>query len=279
MLIVLVLATAVFSMEHLDKRAYQIKEDFGVEPLSDGVLQYYYYIPCPTYSWFWAFHGWVPGEIVGAYFRIGDTSTGGWPPMDPGNCHTLESLRMLDFAGYGTIYPGLFTVEFDVYCSGRSQSPFMHLWNSGPVETVHGWNYILVEPPLPICPCCEYGLMHPSIAVTMTMVGTQASYPSIGLDNISTPIEYGCEMHDIGCLPAVYPRANCGEPEPAVHSGYIGTSPFHYWPPLAFVDGRDGTPDVSEFGFVEWVVTLYVGCGGPSGAKPITWSSIKSLYR
>ncbi|MFC1800203.1 hypothetical protein ACFL2Z_04775, partial [Candidatus Eisenbacteria bacterium] len=264
---------------HLEKRAYQMKEDFGSEPLYDGTLQYYYYIPCPTYSWFWAFHGWIPGDILGACFRIGDASTGGWPELDPGNCHTLEAIRMLDFAGYGTIYPGLFTVEFDVYCSGTSQSPFLHLWNSGPIETIHGWNYILVDPPVSICPCCESGLMNPSIGVIMTMVGEFAGYPDVGFDNISTPLESGCEMHDIGYMPALYPRANCGGAEPAVHSGYVGTSPFEFWPPIGFVDGRDVTPDCTEFGFVEWAMTVYIGCSGPSSAESSTWGSIKAMYR
>ncbi len=279
MLLVLLIATSVLSVEHLEKHAYQMRDDFGSEPLYDSALQYYYYIPCPTYSWFWAFSGWIPGDIVGAYFRIGDVSTGGWPELDPGNCHTLEAIRMLDFAGYGTVYPGLFTVEFDVYCSGTSQSPFLPLWNSGPVETSRGWNYILVDPPLSICPCCEYDLMYPSVIVTMTMVGTEAYYPAIGLDNISTPLGLGCEMHDISCLPAVYPRADCGGAEPAVHSGYVGLTPFEFWPPLGLLDGRDGTPDGSEFGFVEWVLTLYIGCSGPSGVETSTWGAIKAMYR
>ena len=279
MLIVLLLATSVFSMERLEKRAYQIKDDFGIEPFSDGALQYYYCIPCPTDSWFWSFYGWIPGDILGAYFRIGDMSTGGWPGLDPGSCHTLEAIRMLDFAGYGTVYPGLYTVEFDVYCSGTSQNPFLPLWNSGPVETHYGWNYIQIDPPLSVCSCCEYGAMYPSIAVTMTTVGDLAGYPAVGFDNICAPVESGCEMHDIGCLPAVYPRNQCGGANPRVHSGYVGLSPFQYWPPLGFTDGCDTTSDVSQFGFIEWVLTLYIGCRGPSGVESNTWGSIKAMYR
>jgi hypothetical protein len=280
MLIVLLLATSVFSMERLEKRAYQIKDDFGIEPFSDGALQYYYYIPCPTYSWFWSFSGWIPGDIIGASFRIGDLSTGGWPQLDPGNCHTLEAMRILDFAGYGTIYPGLFTVEFDVYCSGASQSPFSRLWNTGPIETHEGWNYIPVDPPLSICSCCEYDLMYPSIIVTMTMVGECAGgSPAVGLDNIGIPFETGCEMHDIGCLPVVYPRDQSGGIDPSVHSGYVGLSPFEFWPPLSFCDGLDTSGDCSQFGFVEWVLTLYLGCSGPSDVEPSTWGNIKAIYR
>ncbi len=278
-LFVSLLATSAFPVGHLEQHAFQMKEDFGVGPPYDNALQYYYYVPCPTDSWFWGFFGWVPGDILGACFRIGDVSTGGWSELDPGNCNTLEAMRILDFAGYGTIYPGLFTVEFDVYCSGTSQNPFTRLWNSGPAETRKGWNYIRIDPPLSVCSCCEYGLMYPNIAVTMTMVGQDAAYPYIGFDNICAPVESGCEMHDIGCLPAVYPRGQCGGPEPEVHSGYVGLSPFEFWPPLGFVDGCDTTADVSQFGFIEWVLTLYVGCSGPSGAEPSSWGSIKAMYK
>lgn len=280
LVMVLLLATSAFSIGHVEKRAYQMKEDFGSESLYDGALQYYYYIPCPTDSWFWGFFGWVPGDILGARFRIGDVSTGGWPELDPGNCHTLEAIRMLDFAGYGTVYPGLYTVEFDVYCSATSQSPLLPLWNSGPVETHYGWNYIQIDPPLPVCSCCEFDAMYPSIGVTMTTVGDLAGYPAVGFDNICAPVESGCEMHDIGCLPAVYPRNQCGGANPRVHSGYVGLSPFQFWPPLGFTDGCDTTSDpVSQFGFIEWVLTLYVTCGAPSGKESATWGSIKAMYR
>jgi hypothetical protein len=275
----LLLATPALSVEHLDKQVYQRSEDFGSEQLYDGALQYYYYIPCRTYSWFSALFGWDPGDILGACFRTGDVSTNGWRQLDPDNCHTLEAMRVLDFAGYGTVYPGLFTVEFDVYCSAVSQSPFVPLWTSGPVETHHGWNYIQVDPPLSVCPCCEYDFMYPSFIVTLTMVGEDAVFPAVGFDNIGTPVELGCEMHDAGCLPAVYPRDQCGGTDPRVHSGYVGLYPFQYWPPVGFLDGSYRTPDGSEFGFIEWVLTLYINCSGPSGVEPSTWGSIKSMYK
>ena len=60
--LVLVLASSAFALE---KKAYQMKEDFGTEPVYDGWINYYYYIPCPTYSWFWAYTGWDPGDVVG----------------------------------------------------------------------------------------------------------------------------------------------------------------------------------------------------------------------
>ena len=71
--LVLILATSAFGLE---KKAYQMREDFGMAPEYDGALQYYYYIPCPTYSWFWAFTGWVPGEVIGMGFAIGSQGTG-----------------------------------------------------------------------------------------------------------------------------------------------------------------------------------------------------------
>jgi hypothetical protein len=71
--LVLMLAPAAFA---LDEKAYQMSEDFRTEPLYDCTLNYYYYIPCPTYSWFWAFTGWTPGDIIGTCFSIGDQGTG-----------------------------------------------------------------------------------------------------------------------------------------------------------------------------------------------------------
>jgi hypothetical protein len=275
--LVLVLATSAFGFE---KKAYQIREDYGTEPLYDGAIQYYYYIPCPTYSWFWGFYGWDPGEILGMCFRIGDQGTGGWPILDPSTCHTLETFRFLDFAGYGTIYPGLFTIEIDVYCCAMSQNPFLHLWNSGPIEAHYAWNYVDVNYPdgISICPCCEYDFMYPRVIVTMTFTGTAGTYPQVGFDNIGTAIEEACEMHDYGCLPAVYPRDWCGGSDPRVHSGYVGTSPFEYWPPLGFCDGFDTTSDCSYLGFVEAAWRLYIICTEPTATEPSTWSNIKAMY-
>ena len=130
-------------------RAFQMKEDFGVEPLWECYLQYYYYIPCPTYSWFWAFTGPIPGEAMGTFFEIGDISTGTGAACDPEACHSLETVRIMDFAGYGTLYPGLFTIEMDIYCSDERGCPVgPRLWTSGPLETHFAWNYIDLEPPL-----------------------------------------------------------------------------------------------------------------------------------
>jgi hypothetical protein len=78
--LVLVTATTAFGLQ---KKAWQTKDDFGTVPTYDGALQYYYYVPCPTYSWFWAYTGWTPGDYVGMSFTIGDQGTGGNDPLDP----------------------------------------------------------------------------------------------------------------------------------------------------------------------------------------------------
>jgi hypothetical protein len=279
--LVLVFATSAFALE---KKAYQMRDDFGTEPLYDCTLNYYYYMPCPTYSWFWAYSGFTTGEIMGMCFNIGDQGTGGAPPCDPSLAQELEQIRILDFAGYGTVYPGLFTIEFDVYCAPEvccgPTHPFIHLWNSGPLETGFAWNYFLVDPPLCLTPCCLAPLpdCYPSIVVTATHTGTDGAYPAWGMDNISTAIEVGCLLHDYGCLPMIYPRNWCGGLDPKVHGGYIGTFPFQYWPPLCFLDGRDTTPDGSQFGCIELAWRIYLIYSGPTATTPSSWGNIKSMY-
>jgi hypothetical protein len=98
------------------------------------------------------------------------------------------------------------------------------------------------------------------------------------MDNISTALETGCAMHEYGCLPALYPRARCSGTEPRVHGGYIGSFPFQYWPPLMLCDGRDTTPNCTEFGAVESAWRIYLICAGPNAAEPSTWGNIKSMY-
>jgi hypothetical protein len=288
--LVLVLATSAFA---LDKKAYQIREDYGTEPVYDGALQYYYYIPAPTYSWFWVFTGWEPGDIIGQCFQIGDQGTGGYLPLDPWNCHTLEILRVLDFAGYGTVYIGMFTQQYDVYCINEyccdPTPPMLHIYQSGGVEFHFGWQYYYfdVDPdtpgdqPLCITPCCvEPGPPpgYPTILITATHIGGAGPYPAWGWDNISTPIAQGAILHDIGCMPVVYPRWPCDTyaPQAMVHSGYIGTFPFEYWPPLAFLDGADTN---FHFGCLELAWRIYVICEGPTAAQPTSWGNIKSMYK
>jgi hypothetical protein len=280
-LLLAVLLAAPAPTAALETQAYQMKEDFGSEPLYDTWLNYYYYIPCPTYSWFWSYSGWEPGDIVGEWFHIGDMSTGVTGPADPLNCQTLEIIRVLDFAGYGTVRAGFFTVEFDVYCTDEYGCPVgPSLWNSGPYETGFAWNYIYVDPPLELCNCPAVPgdpASGPRILVTATHTGSAGIYPQWGMDNISTAIEQGCPMHDYGCLPALYPRPYSSH-YPTMHSGFYGQD-FQYCPPQWWKDGRDPTPDGTQYGFIELTWRLYLACDGPSANQPSTWSSIKSMYR
>jgi hypothetical protein len=277
--LVLVLATSAFGLE---KKAYQMRDDFGMEPQYDGMLNYYYYIPCPTYSWFWAYSGWDPGDIVGCGFDIGAQGTGTAPPLDPLNCNHIEYLRVLDFAGYGTAYPGLFTIEFDIWCAEGGPGA-LSLWNSGPVECGFAWNYFLVDPPVCVTECLGYCCadLEPIILVTATHVGTIGKYPAWGFDNISTSLEVACVMHDYGCLPAVWPRGPVtpGVCEGNVHSGYFGTYQWEFLPPISITDGRDTTEDGSQFGYIELAWRIYVICQGPTSTEPSTWGNIKSMYR
>jgi hypothetical protein len=286
--LVLVFASSAFALE---KKAYQMRDDFGTEPLAnayDGALNYYYYVPCPTSSWFWSFTGWVPGEVIGHCFTLSDEGTGGYPIADPYDAQTLSRIRILDFAGYGTVYPGQFTVEFDIYCADECcdvAAPLVHVWNSGPYETGFAWNYVEINEPDGVCltvPCGEIdpgALIGHSFVITATHTGTDGIYPAWGMDNLSTPVGFACVMHDYGCLPAVYPRFACGAGFPQVHSGYIGTFPFEYWPPLAFLDGRDTTPDGSMFGAIELAWRAYFLNSGPTATEPSSWGNIKSMYR
>jgi hypothetical protein len=198
----------------------------------------------------------------------------------------LGSIAVLDFAGYGSVYPGLFTVEMDVYCADETPDPLSHLWNSGPIETHFGWNYLEVDPPVYVWPCWDYEEWPPAapaIVVTMTFVGSEGGYPMIAFDNIGTAVEVGCLMHDYGCLPALYPRSRMGGDDPSIHSGYVGKYAFEHWPPLPFPDGIFTDPWGSGcFGFVELAWQIYfplVPMRTPEGIQPASWSSIKSLYR
>ncbi len=267
MMVVLILSIAS-SAFGASTKAFQLKDDFGTERLYDCALQYYYYIPCPTSSWFWAYSGFNPGDIVGVIFDVGDQGTGGYPPCDPFTCQTLEAVRVLDFAGYGTVYPGLFTVEMDIWCP---PCPLVNLYNSGPIETHFGWNYIELSSPLCLTPCFDGEDL--SFVVTMTHTGTNGAYPAWGMDNVSSPLAEGCELHDTGCLPATYPRT-------FTHSGYFGNGdPCQYYPPLGFCDGGDTTQDCTQFGLIELAWRAYIICSGPSATEPSTWGNIKRIYR
>jgi hypothetical protein len=274
----------VSSAQAFEAKAYQMREDFGQEPLYDCSLQYYYYIPCPTYSWFWAYSGWSQGDIIGTCFSIGDQSTGDVLPCDDVMCQgPPDIIRVLDLAGYGTVYPGLFTFELDIYCvdecCGPSQ-PIMHLWHSDPLETHFGWNYIYDAGIVATSVCLNPpDLSGVTFVLTATMTGSDARYPAWGFDNLSQAAASGCPLHDVGCLPAVIGRNACGTGVPMVHSGYFGTYAFEHWPPLPFCDGGDSTPDCSVWGAVELAWRIDFVCAGPVADKPASWGSIKSMYK
>ena len=262
----------------VEARAFQIDEDFSIEPTYAVWLQYYYYVPCPTYSWFWAFSGWEPGDIIGEWFKVGEEPTGGGSPAEPSLCREIEAIRVLDFAGYGVAYPGLFTVEFDIYCSDEDGCPAgPSLWNSGPRETGFGWNYIALLPPFDLWDCTESPETGARFLVTATHTGSEGFYPAWGTDNIGAAIETGCVMHESGCQPALYPRPHeCHYA--TMHSGYYGQD-FQYCPPRWLKDAMDSTSDASLFGFTELGWRIYLGCSGGWANQPTTWSNIKSIYK
>jgi hypothetical protein len=279
--LILVLVAAAPSLA-VEKKAFKMRDDFGAEPLQQCFLQYYYYIPCPTYSWFWGFYGWSCGDIVGEFFVIGDTPTGGYTACDAEQCHTISGVRVLDFAGYGTVYPGLYTVEFDIYCADESGCPLgPSLWNSGPVETEYSWNIVELDTLVGVTPCViDPGPppVSPRVLVTATHTGTVCSYPQWGLDNISEAYLQPCEMHDSGCLPALFPRPHTSHYS-TIHSGYYGVD-FAYCPPLWFADANDSTEDGTVYGFLELAWRLFIECRGPDNAtRAATWGTIKSLYK
>jgi hypothetical protein len=254
--------------------------------LHEQTLSYFYFIDFwysygiyPTcYCWashFWAISGWEDGDIIGCWFQPGDISTLGFGPLDPEDCNHIEQIRVLDFAGAGEIYPGMFVVEFNIWPSDSLGCPVgPSLWTSGLMETERGWNCIDIEPPLCIGQC-------PRVLITAEHFNSCPwagyGYPAWGFDNISGPIREGVELHDDGCMSAIYPRPQVSH-YPTIHSGYYGRD-FSYCPPQWFKDGRDPTPDGSEYGYVELAWSIFVQCLGPSKTEPVTWGAIKAMYR
>jgi hypothetical protein len=274
MLLVLVLATSVLGLE---KKAFQMREDFGTEPLYDCMLNYYYYIPCPTYSWFWSYYGWTQNAIVGEWFQIGDASMGGYAACDPCLAHSVQQFRVLDFAGYGTLYPGLFTVQFRISCVNDEGCPIgPWLWCSPPTELcIGGWNYVVPAVPVCVTACSQQYPCYPKFLVSAQFIGSNAAYPQFGLDNIAAPVGLACAMHDTGCLAALYPRPYVSHYN-TIHTGYYGVN-FEYCPPQWFLDGGDTVGNV--YGFIELAWRVYLQNTGPTATQPSTWGHIKSMYR
>ncbi len=278
--IMLVVATLASAFEG---KAFVMREGFDPEPLYDCALQYYYYIPCPTYSWFWCLFGWERGDVLGAWFTVGDNSTGGYEACDPGACMALESFVVLDFAGYGTLYPWDYTVKFEVWCADEYGCPVGPvLWSSGPYETHLGWNHVYVDPPLSVCDCVvnPEPPSAPRFLITAKHIGIYADYPAWGFDNISYSLQQGCELHDISSLPVLYPRpynSYCS----TIHSGFYAREDFMYCPgsPIWFKDLYDTTAAGTHYGYMELAWRAYLLCGGPSRTEATTWSKVKALYR
>ena len=275
-----------------ERAGYFLVEDCGGELTStDGELRYYYHIPCTPdnrswYSYYPGNHDLCPnGYTIGQFFTLGDISMGLGQPADPTDCHLLSGFRVLDFAGFACVYPeywGWWLVEFDVYCSDESGCPIgPSLWKSEPLETCSGWNYLDIDPPLSICNCSITQRPPPSaprILITATHVGSGGGYfPEWGTDVISTSYDSGVEMHDIGSLPALFPRPHSSHYS-TMHSGYYGLD-FEYCPPQWLKDPEDPTPDGTVYGYCELAWTIFLECTGPSAVETTTWGGIKSMYR
>lgn len=268
-------------------RAFQMREDYGTEPLADCYMQYYYMIPCPTNSWFWAMDN-TTGCAWGVFYTVGDPSMqrpdSGCPPFqacDPYADHSISRFRILDFAAYGTTYPGYWTVEFDIWCADPLGCPVgPSLWNSGPVDMCANWNYIQVTPPLCLSNCGTGNPPgYPRFLITATAVGAMETYPAWGFDNISYPVTMGCQMHDYGCCPALYPRPYVSH-YATMHSGWYGQrrpGGLELCPPIWLPDGQDTAGDV--YGFLEMAWRVYLTHTGPTAAQPSTWGAIKAMYR
>lgn len=268
-------------------QAYQFKDDLGMDSYGDCRLQYYYHIPCPDDSWFWELWGppaggmWEPGHIVGQWFHVGDMCTGGFEPCDPEDCQSLYAIRFLNLFPYGTPYPNINLVTFDIYCSDEEGCPIgPSLWQSETIRPGYGWQYLILDEPVSLCPCVTDPGPPPAgprVLVTATHGGWWCAGPAWGTDNISTPLEMGCEMHDVGCLSVLYPRPSNSYYD-RIHSGFYGYG-MSYCPPIPFADKGDTTPDASMYGYVELAWRLYLTCAGPTVVQPATWGAIKSIYR
>ncbi|MGD9402973.1 MAG: hypothetical protein PVF95_11980 [bacterium] len=269
--------TSAAAAAELQKQNYQIMEDYGGPSGYDCYMQYYYYIPCPTYSWFWGISS-EGRDTYGVFFKVGDVSMGTGQPCEEQLCFELIAFRVLDFAGYGTVYPGLYTVRFDVWCSDADGCPVgPPVWTDESYETAYGWNYVDLWGNITDC-ATEYDPFAAArFLITATEVGSDAMYPAWGFDNVSDGYEAGCEMHDVSSYPALYPRPYTSHYE-TMHTGYYGYG-FEYCPPLWVADGRDTTPACDEYGCIELAWRPYFYCYGPAQSEPTTWGTIKSMYR
>ncbi len=241
--------------------------------------RYWYIIPCDAASWAWAISGWQQGDIIGQFSTIGERGLDGQTCPCPSQCWHLNKIRVLDLQGWGTTYPGLYTIKFNVYCADENGCVVgPSLWNSGPIETRFGWNFIYVDRPLALCSCFWDPDFGPRFLITVTMVGSRVYEREWYFDNISAPVQQGCYMHDISCWPALYPRPY-NSYFPVMHTGYYGNgTPWQC--PEWFKDPGDTTPYGTLYGHIEltgW--RAYLSCFGPTETEESSWGRIKAIYR
>ena len=146
----------------------------------------------------------------------------------------------------------------------------------------YGWNYVNVDLPISSCGCTTDPGPPPSaprILVTITVeAGTPPWCMELGGDNISDAVLEGCDMHEYGCLPALYPRPYVSH-YTTMHSGFYRQLGVLYDPPKLIRDRNDTTPDRTQYGYIELAWRVYLTCSGPTKASPTTWGNVKSLYR
>jgi len=277
-LLTLFIAASGFAVE---KTAYQMTKDFEAEMPGDCALEYYYYVPCPTCSYFYRWTGWAYGDIVGQLFMIGDASMGGGEACDPATCHRLEEIRWLDLnpdaPGW---YPTDYMIRFDLFCSDMQGCPIgPSFWSATTLSARTGWNgHTVLNPPC-VGACIADPPGVPVILLTATHIGwTDGTAPHWGTDAPGKYVQYGSDMHEIGCLPVRYPRPWNSYYSPGIRSGYYGRGTLTC-PPQYFCDKLDTTSDCTEFGFCELAWTITLSCSGPTSAEPATWGRLKSMYR
>jgi len=254
--------------------------------LSDCVLAYYYHIPwVDSYSYYWIWRTYDQGATIGVWFEVGDLSMLGYEVCDPTECHTLEQFRILDFTEVVNPYCSRYgQVEFNIYCADETGCPLgPSLWSSGSVDVTWGDKYVFlpVDPAISICGCTVDPGPPPSvprILITATHLAPWCGHPEWGMDMIGPAVEEGIEMHDYGCLPALYPRPYVSHYE-TMHSGYYGIGGFEHCPPRFLKDKSDTTPDKTLYGYCELAWAIYLSCHGPTDVGGTSWGSIKAMYR
>ena len=264
-------------------REFDVRDDPGSTLQETCALQYFYYIPYEENVVGQWWDPQEPGDMIGVWFQIGDMSMGEFEPCDPLDCMTIEAFRVACTSS-GIIYCGRWNhFECDIYCADEDGCPVgPSLWSCGPEFPAPGlWNYFTLDVPLCVTDCCVDPGPPPSgpcVLITATNIDPVCNYPCWALDSAGEAVLLGCEMHDIGCLEALYPRPQNSHYS-TMHSGYYGRGGFDHCPPLWFCDEEDTTPDCSQYGYSELMWTLYLGCHGPSSTEPVTWGALKSLYR